>query len=160
MSVLLNHLAAILEGELALAEVLEDNLARQKQAIVDWDAAALLTALEAREAALNQLAELEAERMGCLADADDLNDRVSLSELLARAPSNDPESVRLKELQTCLRKTFTRLQADERRCQAMINNLSALIDEAWRPLVQAGAPTYGESGAPERPATSLLHSRA
>lgn len=160
MTISLNELAAILEQELAVAEKLENNLAAQKQAIVDWNAEALLATIDAREPWLRRLEELEAERSACLAQHDDHGKKLSLRDLLALAPPATPELPQLRALQQRAKRIFTRLHTDERRFNALLKNLSNLIDEAWSPLAQSAAPTYGENGAGQRPTVNLLHSRA
>jgi flagellar biosynthesis/type III secretory pathway chaperone len=160
MTVSLDDLAAILEQELAVAQALENNLAAQKQAIVDWNAAELLAAIDSREPWLRRLDELEQARSRCLAQQDNPNKNISLRGLLAREPKSASAVPRLRLLQQQTKQIFTRLDAEERRFNALLKNLSNLIDEAWSPLLQAAPPTYGENGAEQRPAGNFLHSRA
>ena len=160
MTVSLDDLAAILEQELVVAQELENNLTAQKQAIVDWNAAELLAAVDSREPWLRRLGALEQARARCLAQADEPDKNISLRALLARAPQSASAAPRLRLLQQQTKEIFTRLYADERRFNALLKNFSQLIDEAWSPLLQAAPPTYGENGAEQRQAGNFLHSRA
>lgn len=159
MTIWLNDLAAILEQELAVAEKLENNLAAQKQAIVDWNTEELLAAIDAREPWLRRLGELEEARSVCVAQHDD-SKKLSLRDLLALVPPTAPQLPQLRALQRQTKQIFTRLYADERRFNALLKNLRNLIDEAWSPLMQSTPPTYDESGEGQRPTANLLHSRA
>ena len=160
MTVSLDDLAVILEQELAVVQALENNLAAQKQAIVDWNTAQLLAAIDAREPWVRRLGELEEARSRCLAQQDNPDKNISLGALLAREPQSASAAPRLRQLQQQAKQIFTRLSDDEHRFNALLKNLSNLIDEAWSPLLQAAPPTYGENGAEQRPAGNFLHSRA
>jgi len=58
----LTDLTQILEAEISVGEELRRNLSAQKQAIVDWNVAALFEQIEAREPWLRSLGELEERR--------------------------------------------------------------------------------------------------
>jgi flagellar biosynthesis/type III secretory pathway chaperone len=161
MSIALDRLAAILEQELTIAEELENNLAAQKQAIVDWNVEALLGQIAARESWLRLLGELEQKRSEFLNQSGMHRALTTLRQLLADLPPNGPEFKRMSDLQERTRAVFSRLQADQQNLHGVMSHISAHVQEALGALTRPALSLYGESGvvgiAPA--ASTLLQSR-
>jgi hypothetical protein len=162
MNACLSELAGILEQELTVAEALEQNLAAQKQAVIDWNMDQLIAQVDARAPWLSLLAELEQKRADCLCQSGFDGQAVTLRQLLGVLPPNAPERDRLTALQGDSKKIFRRLQADERLLHELMENLLGHIHGALKSLLPPGPTTYGETGVAEapRPETTLLHGRA
>lgn len=161
MTIALERLAAILEQELAVAEELENNLAAQKRAIVEWNVEALLEQLAARESWLHLLADLDDKRRQFLNQSGLPQRLTTLRQLLAGMSPAAPEYGRLSELQARSRAVFTRLQADQRQLHAVMGHIAAHVQEALTSLTGSGPAIYGETGvAGSAPvASALLQSR-
>lgn len=161
MSIALERLAAILDQELTVAEELENNLAAQKQAIVDWNVEALLGQIAARESWLRLLGELEQKRSEFLNQSGMHRALTTLRQLLADLPPNAPEFKRMSVLQDRTRAVFARLQADQQNLHSVMSHISAHVQDALGSLTQPGLSLYGESGiAGNAPvASALLQSR-
>jgi flagellar biosynthesis/type III secretory pathway chaperone len=161
MNIALDRLAAILEQELTVAEELENNLAAQKQAIVDWNVEALLGQIAARESWLRLLSELEQKRSEFLNQSGMHRALTTLRQLLADLPPNGPEFRRMSDLQDRTRAVFSRLQADQQNLHSVMRHISAHVQEALGALTGPALSLYGESGvvgsAPA--ASALLQSR-
>ena len=157
----LAELVAVIEEEILVGEELRRNLEEQKKAVLVWDLVALLQQLEEREPWLRSLGDLEKRRQQAMKEMiPDIN-RMTLKELIAKFPSEAPERERLSRLREGARKIFTRLQADERYLQALIENLLAHIQEAWNPFLQSDVSIYGETGlAMPRSGPGLIQGKA
>ena len=162
MNACLSELAGILEQELTVAEELEQNLAGQKQAILDWNMERLIAQLDARAPWLSRLEALENQRADCLVRSGFDHRTITLRHLLAALPPDAPERDRLATLQGDSKIFFRRLQADERLLHELMENLLAHIHSALKSLLPPEPTTYGETGVAEapRPETTLLHGRA
>jgi len=162
MNACLSELAAILEQEITVAEELEQNLAGQKQAVLDWNMEQLIAQLDARTPWLSQLEALERQRADCLVRSGFDHRTTTLRHLLAGLPPDAPERDRLAALQGDSKKIFRRLQADERLLHELMENLLGHIHGALKSLLPPQPTTYGETGVAEapRPETTLLHGRA
>ncbi len=160
MAAQLIELERILEAEIGAGEALRRNLAAQRRAIVDWDAAALLEQIQAREPWLRLLDELEERRRGLFKNF--FKDETTLAEIIDHGCGDDSEKLRLRELRRRSRQLFTGLQAEERALHELMAHLLAHIEAAFSSVASAPAPTYGDTGAVERPSASsaLLHSKA
>jgi hypothetical protein len=158
----LNELAEVLEEEIAVGGELLHNLAAQRQALVAWDMETLLARIEAREAWIRALGELEARRIGIL-DAQVASKRaVNLSQLIVACGEDLLARQRLQAVRSRARETFLRLQADERDLNGLMENLQSHLQEALKPLVCSSVPLYGDTGAaaPQFSLPALLHSKA
>jgi len=157
----LNQLADVLEDEVTLGETLCRNLEAQRSALVAWNMADLLAHIEAREAWLRSLAELEQRRCRIVEQSAAFTAGPRLRQVIAALPNQSPERPRLARLHEQTRRTFLRLRADEQQLHGLMANLVDLIQEGLSPLVEPELPTYGESGAVERqrPASALLQSK-
>ena len=162
MNACLSELAGILEQELTVAEELEQNLAAQKQAILDWNMEQLIAQLDARTPWLSQLEALEHQRADCLVRSGFDHRTTTLRHLLAGLPPDAPERNRLAALRGDSKMFFRRLQADERLLHELMENLLAHIHSALKSLLPPEPTTYGETGVAEtpKPETTLLHGRA
>lgn len=161
MSTALELLATVLEEELAVAEELENNLAAQKRAIVDWNVEALLEQIAARESWLSLLAELDDKRRQFLNQSGLPQQLTTLRQLLAGMAPEAPEFSRLSDLQARSRAVFTRLQADQRNLHGVMSHISAHVQEALAGITRPEPSVYGETGvAGSAPVVSaLLQSR-
>ena len=157
----LNELADVLEDEVALGETLCRNLEAQKNALIAWNMADLLAHIEAREAWLRALGELEQRRSRIVAQSDAFTAAPRLRQVIAALPTQSPERTRLTRLHEQTRRTFVRLRADEQHLHGLMENLVDLLREALSPLMEPVLSTYGENGAAEskRPASGLLESK-
>lgn len=156
-----SEIIGILEAELVAGQNLQRNLDAQKQAILDWDVDALLSHVEAREAALRDLGELEAKRLRVVGELPFTPMPQVLSQLIAQVPRGRPERKRLRELQTRSRKTFFQLCAADQKLEAMKRNMLGHIRDAMSHIKQKDAWAYGESGRPEssRASSELINEK-
>ena len=88
----LNELANVLEDEVALGETLCRNLEAQKNALIAWNMADLLAHIEAREAWLRALGELEQRRSRIVAQSDAFTAAPRLRQSLPHCPLNPPSA--------------------------------------------------------------------
>jgi hypothetical protein len=155
-------LTQILEEELAVGAELRSNLDAQKAAILGWDVAALLERVEAREAWLGLLGDLEAHRQRILSEAKHSETAPTLSEMLASADMEPSDKTRLANLGERARHVFTEIKREEEYLFSLMGRLHGHMQEALSALVQPSNSTYGEKGVAEtqRPASALLRSRA
>jgi hypothetical protein len=158
----LADLTKVLEEELSVGAELRRNLAGQKDAIIAWDIAALLTQLEAREVWLNTLGTLEQRRRRILTEDDPGTEPSSLRLALAPLADGSADKSRLLALGERMRHVFAELKDEEGQLHKLMGNLLAHLDAALSPLLQPLTPTYGENGAADRqrPLAALLRSRA
>lgn len=158
----LNDLTAILEEEIAVGDELRLNLAAQRQALVAWDMEALIARIEAREAWIRSLSELEARRARIVDAQAGSNTPVTLSQLITACPEGLPARQRLQSIRARARETFSRLQVDERDLNTLMENLQSHLHEALKPLACPSVPLYGDTGAaaPQRPSSALIRSKA
>ena len=162
MSPGLDELAAVLEEEIAVGDELRLNLAAQRKALVAWDMEALIARIEAREASIRSLSELEARRAR-IVHAHAASDKpVTLSQLITVCPEGLPARKRLQSARVRARETFSRLQVDERDLNGLMENIHSHLNEALKPLACPTAPLYDDTGvaAPQRSSEALIHSKA
>jgi hypothetical protein len=153
------QLAQILEAEIEVGEELRRNLTAQRRAIVEWDAGALLEQIQAREPWLRLLAELEERRRRIFNDPD--QERTTLGRIVESWPLSPSDRLRLSELRRRSRELFNALQSEERDLHQLMACLLAHIEAAFASIAAPPAPTYGDSGAADRPRapSALLHSK-
>ena len=155
-------LTQVLEEELAVGAELRSNLDAQKAAILGWDVVALLERVEAREAWLGLLGDLEARRQRVLTEAKVSKVVPTLSQMLASAEIEPSDRTRLANLGERARRVFTEIKKEEEYLFSLMGRLHGHMQEALSALVQPSNSTYGEKGVAEtqRPASALLRSRA
>jgi flagellar biosynthesis/type III secretory pathway chaperone len=158
----LNDLVAVLEEEIVVGEQLCRGLATQRQALVAWDMEALLTGIEAREPLLRTLGELERRRLKILEHRSRAQQSVTLSHLIGECCDVAKERQRLHSVRARARKTFSRLQADERSLNGLMENLLVHLHEALSPLARPTVALYGDTGAAaaQRPSSALIRNKA
>ena len=158
----LNDLAAVLEEEIAVGDELRLNLAAQRQAVVAWDMDALIARIAAREAWIRSLSELEARRVRIVEAQGTPDYPVTLSQFIMACPEDLPTHQRLQSARARARETFSRLQADERDLNVLMENLQTHLHEALKPLAGPSLPLYGDTGAttPLRPSSALIRNKA
>ncbi|GEM_PF-1590035 len=162
MNAAIVDLAQVLEEELAVGAELRSNLDAQKAAIARWDVDALLEKVEAREAWLGLLGQLETRRRRILSEARLSEAQATWSGLLA-APDVEPaEKSRLAELGERARRVFVEIKREEDYLFGLMGRLHGHMQEALSTLAEPSTATYGEKGMSEtpRPASALLRSRA
>jgi hypothetical protein len=158
----LNDLAALLDEEVAIGEELRRNLAMQRQALIAWDMEVLIAAIEAREARLRSLAELERRRVAVLQQGRATEASLQLKHFIAEIPDGVPVRRRLQTARARALEIFTRLEADERNINGLMENLLEHLREALTPLARPVISLYGERGAaaPQRPASAFIQNKA
>lgn len=157
-----SQLCRVLEAELAVGRKLLDNLEALKNAIAKWDIERLLLEIEARQPSIDALVKLETQRNEILRNFEGVSIGSRLRDLMDSMAGDAPERQRLAELREESRHTFTRLHAQEHSLIGLMENLMAHIHEALTPLIQGGAPLYGDTGAARLPssAAALIQSKA
>lgn len=157
-----SQLCSVLEAELTVGQKLAANLEALKNAIVTWDIERLLLEIDARQPAIDTLVELETRRNEILCNLDGVAIGSGLRAIIDSMASDAPERQRLIELRDKNRHTFIRLHAQEHSLIGLMENLLAHIHDALTPLLQGGAPLYGDTGAARLPgaAAALIHSKA
>jgi hypothetical protein len=158
----LDDLVAILEEEIAVGEELRHNLACQRQALVDWNMEALIAGIEIREVRLRSLGDLERRRLKILTQDGSADSPIKLKQLISQSSEGLPARVRLQSLRTRALETFSRLQADERSVNGLMEDLITHLRDALTPLTRSSVSLYGERGAtaPQRPATIFIRNKA
>jgi hypothetical protein len=162
MSLELNDLAVVLEEEIAVGDQLRLNLAEQRDALAAWDLVALIARIEAREAWIRSLGELEARRAHILEAQADTEKHVTLSELIRACPEDLPARQRLQSVRARARETFLLLQAAERDLNRLMETLLSHFQVALKPLASSPVAVYGESGATasQRTLSALICNKA
>jgi hypothetical protein len=162
MNIELTELAAILEQEIAVGEELSRNLEAQRRALVAWDVVSLLLEIEARAPWLRTLSELEEKRVAILKRFAPASAPGTLRELIAQLPADQAERGRWRNLQEDGRALFTRLGAEERDLNQLMENLVSHIQEALNCLARPAVPLYGETGAVDmqKPSSALIQRHA
>jgi flagellar biosynthesis/type III secretory pathway chaperone len=162
MNLELNHLAGILDEEIAVGDELRRNLAAQRQALVAWDMETLVATIEAREVWIRSLSELEVRRVRIVRRQNPSNYSVTLSHLITACPEGLPVRQRLQSVRARARDIFLRLQADERDLNQLMENLQSHLYEAFKPLGGPSLRLYGDTGtaAPQRVLSALIRNKA
>jgi hypothetical protein len=157
-----NDLAALLDEEAAIGEELRRNLALQRQALVAWDMEALIAGIEAREACLRSLGDLERRRIALLEQAGITAASLQLKHFIAQLSYGLPVRQRLECARARALQTFTRLQADEHNITGLMASLLQHLRDALSPLARPDVPLYGDKGAAaaQRPASAFIQNRA
>lgn len=162
-----SELIAVLEGEVELGEALLLNLAAQKEAILAWDSATLLTHVERKEQLVRLLVRLEGQRLELarqLLQEQGLSaatDRPALKVLLAQSPPT-PQTATLGYLQQRTWQIYSRLRAGEKHLTSLMGVLLNHIGEALgslRPPPQTSV--YSGNGAltAVRPESSIVQEK-
>jgi hypothetical protein len=156
----LTELAAAIEEEIALGQDLLDNLSAQRKAILGWKISTLIERIESREALLLSLGAVEERRQRIASQLSGADAQISLKEILSRTSSSQP-TTELGRLREEARRTYTRLQAEEKGLLALMENLLAHIREALSPLMFPEVRLYGEQGASgaSRPSSGLIEGK-
>jgi Mg2+ and Co2+ transporter CorA len=161
------HLLAVLEDEVQVGEVLLANLKAQKEAILDWDSAALLLQVEEKERLVQQLAALEQKRQDIVRQllrehgSPGADGAAALRKLLADLPPT-PQRATLAHLQQRAKHVYTHLRAGEKQLTALMGMLLTHIGEALSTVTKPSAmPTYGEKGVltSSRPEPGLVQGK-
>ena len=160
MSIDFTELVSVLEDEVKIGEELYRNLEAQKKAIVAWDVESLLKQIDAKEPWLRSLNQLEKKRSEVLARMSSANAQITLRQIIAKLPQECNEYVLLDQLRERTRKVFTRLNAEERSLQELMQSLLAHMQDALNSLTDP-VPVYSESGITSSPRSQsgLLHGK-
>jgi hypothetical protein len=158
----LNDLAEVLEEQIAVGNRLRLNLAAQRQALVAWDMEGLIAGIEAREIWIRSLNQLEVRRARIVETQGRSGGPVTLNQLIMACPEGLPERRRLQSARSRARETFSRLKADQRDLNGLMESLKSHLDEALKALAGPSVDLYSETGvAPSQGAPSaLIRSRA
>lgn len=161
MTLDLIDLVALLEEEIAVGEKLLLNLAAQRQALVAWDMRKLLTEIDAREASIRALNELEIRRVN-LVRTQESADPVTLGQLIRGCPESLPARHRLESVRAKARAIFLRLQKDDRDLNGLMKTLQTHLHEALKPLACPAVPLYDESGVAllQPPSSAIMRNKA
>jgi Mg2+ and Co2+ transporter CorA len=154
----LTELAAANEEEISLGQDLLDNLSAQRKAILGWKISTLIERIESREALLLSLGAVEERRLRITSQLS--GEGASLKEILSRTSPSE-QTAELGRLREKARRTYTRLQAEEKNLLALMENLLAHIREALSPLTFPEVRLYGEQGASgaSRPSSGLIEGK-
>jgi hypothetical protein len=154
----LTELAAAIGEEIALGQDLLDNLSAQRKAILGWRISTLIERIESREALLLSLGAVEERRLRITSQLS--GEGASLKEILSRTSPSE-QTAELGRLREEARRTYTRLQADEKSLLALMENLLVHIREALSPLTFPEVRLYGEQGASgaSRPSSGLIEGK-
>jgi Mg2+ and Co2+ transporter CorA len=154
----LTELAAAIGEEIALGQDLLDNLSAQREAILGWRISTLIERIESREALLLSLGAVEERRLRITSQLS--GEGASLKEILSRTSPSE-QTAELGRLREEARRTYTRLQADEKSLLALMENLLVHIREALSPLTFPEVRLYGEQGASgaSRPSSGLIEGK-
>jgi hypothetical protein len=160
MSIDFTELVSVLEDEVKIGEELYRNLEAQKKAIVAWDVESLLEQIDAKEPWLRSLSQLEKKRSEVLARMSSANAQITLRQIIATLPREGNEYVLLEQLRERTRKVFTRLNAEERSLQELMQSLLAHMQDALNSLTDP-VPVYSETGITPSPRaqSGLLHGK-
>lgn len=162
MNSYLTELTGVLNQEIAVGEELSRNLEAQRRALVAWDVVSLLLEIEAREPWLLMLGQLEEKRVAVLKQFEPASAPATLREMIAQLPADQAERERWRDLQERGRALFSRLHAEERDLNALMENLASHINEALGFLARPAVPLYRETGAADaqRPSAALIQRQA
>ena len=162
MNSYLTELTGVLNQEIAVGEELSRNLEAQRRALVAWDVVSLLLEIEAREPWLLMLGQLEEKRVAVLKQFEPASAPATLREMIAQLPADQAERERWRDLQERGRALFSRLHAEERDLNALMENLASHINEALGFLARPTVPLYRETGAADaqRPSAALIQRQA
>jgi Mg2+ and Co2+ transporter CorA len=142
----LTELAAVVGEEISLGQDLLENLAAQRQAILEWKISSLIERIEGRESLLSNLGAMEERRRAIVSRLGGTDDAtLSLTEILCRVSQAD-QAGELQRLQADARRTYTRLQAEEKSLLNLMDNLLQHIRDALSPLSRPDMRLYGEQG--------------
>lgn len=162
MNSYLTKLVGVLNQEIAVGEELSRNLDAQRRALVAWDVVSLLLEIEAREPWLRMLGQLEEKRVAVLKEFAPAGAPATLREMIAQLPADQAERERWRDLQERERALFSRIHAEERDLNALMENLASHINEALGIFTRPAVPLYGETGAADaqRPSAALIQRQA
>jgi hypothetical protein len=162
-----NELIAVLEGEVQLGEMLLHNLNAQKEAILAWDSAALLSHVEKKEHFVRLLAEMEEQRQAIVRQLlythglSQGDDAPALRTLLSRSPQT-PQIAALDHLQQRTWQIYSRLRAGEKHLTSLMGMLLNHIGEALGSLTfPSQTSIYGGNGtlAAVRPEPGIIQEK-
>lgn len=154
MNEVLAQLCTVIEDELAIGLELLRNLESRKKAILAWDVVGLMDQIEEKERGLRALDALEQQRSALLARLGSVGSQAPTLRQLAGLVEEQAEVNRLHALRERTRETFTHLTTEESYLAALMENISAHIQEALRPLMNNSVPTYGKGGMAAAPRTA------
>ncbi|MBI3067017.1 MAG: flagellar export chaperone FlgN [Deltaproteobacteria bacterium] len=159
MNIDLTELESILDQAIAVGDELNRNLETQRRALLAWDVVSLLLAIEGREPWLRLLTQLEEKRIAVLKQVEPAGAPATLRELIDQLPADQAERDRWRDLHERGRALFSRLHAEERDFNALMENLASHINEALGFLTRPAVPLYGETGATDlqTPSSVLIH---
>lgn len=162
MNIDLTELAGVLSEEIAVGEELSRNLEAQRRALAAWDVVTLLLEIEAREPWLRLLNQLEQKRVAVLKQGMPADAPPTLRDLINQLPPDHAHRGCCRDILERGRALFSRLRAEERDHNALMENLASHINEALSFLTRPAAPLYGESGVADvqRPSAALIHRQA
>lgn len=148
------ELITVLENEVELGETLLLNLAAQKEAILAWDSATLLSHVEKKERLVRLLADLEGQRLETVCQlfheyklSMDGADSLTLKGLLAQSPPT-PQTAALAYLQQRTWKIYSQLRTGEKHLTSLMGILLNHIGEALHSLTPPPQISiYGGNGA-------------
>jgi hypothetical protein len=153
----LTELAAAIGEEISLGRELLDNLSAQRKAILGWEISTLIERIEGREALLLNLGAVEEKRQRITNQLGGEEANLSLQAILGRVLS-PAEAAELSCLGEQARRTYTRLQAEEKSLLSLMENLLGHIREALSPLTLPEVRLYGKTAAP-RSSSGLLQGK-
>jgi len=162
MNSYLTELTGVLNQEIAVGEELSRNLEAQRRALVAWDVVSLLLEIEAREPLLRRLGQLDEKRIAILKRFEPAGAPATLRETIAHLPADPAERRRWRDLQERGRALFSRIHAEERDLNALMENLASHIKEALDSLARPAVPLYRETGGADlqKPSSALIHRQA
>jgi hypothetical protein len=147
------ELIVVLEGEVELGETLLLTLTAQKEAILAWDSARLLSHVEKKEHLVRLLAEMEEQRLEIVCQLlhdqglSEVADIPALKVLLAQLPPT-PQTATLAYLQQRTWQIYSRLRAGEKHLTSLMGILLNHLGEALDSLTPSPQVSiYGGNGA-------------
>jgi len=156
-------LVTTIETELQIGEQLLHNLAVQKTAILQWNAAKLLEGLSEKELLLHKLQAAATQQSEFLSHSECASqERPShLLELLAQLPTG-PERSALLQLQLRVCDIYTSLQTEEHKLVSLLENMLGHTQEMLHALEPPSVSVYGRCGSTflSHPEPELLQEKA
>lgn len=156
-------LITVLEEEVRIGESLLHNLFAQRNAVVAWNASELLERISERELLIYRLADLAEYHKQLLMPLLDFSPQQEpvLTALLVRLPAG-PERDTLRTLQERATNVFARVQIEERRLSAILENLLGHLHTLLSPLAHTPIHLYSRGGtaSPSRSTSGLIQGKA
>lgn len=153
---------AAVTGEIQLGEQLLDNMSAQREAILAWNAAALLERLTEKELLLHKLQALTTRRRELLDhhSCSPAGRPDSLDDLLGRLPTG-PEKVALNDLRLRVRAIYARVRTEEHKLVGLLDHLLGHMGEVFASLARVPVHIYGRNGTSSlpRPQSELIQGK-